>query len=147
MRKRLCRSFSKPRDIVALQHHLQDVIVDNLNAALMMVGEDGLAPLACPWNEPPGEDTSPDPGKEKAAPKGVQQLRPSNLNVRDVGYITHIGLIDAAIAQRHIRALHFVQAVEIPERSERLRAEHLELIIRSEEHTSELQSLMRISYT
>src|SRR3546814_3115102 len=93
MRKRLCRSFSKPRDIVALQHHLQDVIVDNLNAALMMVGEDGLAPLACPWNEPPGEDTSPDPGKEKAAPKGVQQLRPS----------------------------------------------------RSEEHTSELQSLMRIS--
>src|SRR3546814_11231313 len=52
---------------------------------------------------------------------------------RNIGYITHIGLVDAAVPKRHVRALHFVEPDEIPRRSERLCSEHLELIVVEDE--------------
>src|SRR3546814_3897740 len=93
--------------------------------------------------------------------KFVHELRPCNLDAGNKRNLAHVRLVDAPVPQRHIGTLHLVETDKVPERSKCLRTEHLEFIIvkdqgqleprkseqqRSEEHTSELQSLMRISY-
>ena len=71
--------------------------IDNLDAAFVMIGKDGDAPFSRPWNEPPCEHASADRSENEAAPKGVHQLRPCDLHIRDERYVTHIGLIDRTV--------------------------------------------------
>ncbi|WP_228383962.1 hypothetical protein [Sphingopyxis fribergensis] len=127
--ERLLRASPNAVKVMTIEHHLENVILDDLHAAFVVIGKNGLSPIACPRNEPQRESPGAGAREEQASEQGVHQLCPRNLHVRDIGNIAHVGWIDATVTKRDVGALHFVEANEVPGCRERLGAEHLELII------------------
>src|SRR3546814_1214768 len=104
----LCASPNAVK-VMTIEHHLEDVILDDLHAAFVVIGKHGFSPVACPRNEPPLESAGAEGRKEQASEHGVHQLCPRNLPVRDLGNISHVGVIAASITHRDIGAIHFLE--------------------------------------
>src|SRR3546814_19712210 len=82
IRKRFLCAVPNAIQIMPIEHHLQNIIVNDFDPAFMVIGKDRYTPFARPWDEPPCEHACPYGGENQASPKCVHELRPCNLEDR-----------------------------------------------------------------
>src|SRR3546814_19384248 len=65
IRKRFLCAVPNAIQIMPIEHHLQNIIVNDFDPAFMVIGKDRYTPFARPWDEPPCEHACPDGGRSE----------------------------------------------------------------------------------